>query len=395
MIRELRVRGFKSLYDETVALGNLTFVVGRNGSGKSNFADVFAFLAEAMVTPLLAVFNARGGIEVVRHRKAPRGHPANLRISVELGNLSGSATATYSFEVAAEKDYGFVVKEEHCEVSQPGGGGELFHREGVKFTSSATGLVPALDPASLALPLVGGDSRFAPVRDALAGMRVYSLEPSKLRDTQKPDVGTSLHRDGGNATSVLDEIKRSSPTDMQRVCDILGTVVPQTTAVRARKLGKELTLQFDQSWGESAPVRFDAFSMSDGTLRIVGLLAAVYQRQTPSLLLIEEPEATIHPGALGSVLDLIRHASRRTQVIVTTHSPDVLDAEWIHDEHLRIAWWENGVTRVTELAEPSKEALRRHLMGAGDLFRANALDPRTDGADAGPNAQLRLVEDAP
>ena len=115
--------------------------------------------------------------------------------------------------------------------------------------------------------------------------------------------------------------------------------------------------------------------MSDGTLRALGLLAAVFQRPAPSLLVIEEPEATIHPGALGSVLDLLRHAGRFMQVVVTTHSPDVLDAQWIEAEHLRMASWEEGASRVVPVSEATRSVLKEYLMGAGELLRSNALTP--------------------
>lgn len=61
------------------------------------------------------------------------------------------------------------------------------------------------------------------------------------------------------------------------------------------------------------------------------------------------------------------------QVIVTTHSPDILDAEWIEDRHLRIAQWEAGKTRIASVSPSVRKALAEHLMGAGELLRANAL----------------------
>jgi predicted ATPase len=122
--------------------------------------------------------------------------------------------------------------------------------------------------------------------------------------------------------------------------------------------------------------------MSDGTLRALGLLAAVYQRQTPTLLAIEEPEATIHPGALGVILDVLRHASERTQVIVTTQRPDLLDADWLEDRHIRIVDWQDGETRVMPPDVGSREALRQHLMPAGELLRSNALQGMPPGPDA-------------
>ena len=156
---------------------------------------------------------------------------------------------------------------------------------------------------------------------------------------------------------------------------MLKCIVPGTIAVKPKPQGNKLTLQFTQDWGLKQPVRFQAYNMSDGTLRALGLLAAVFQRPTPSVLVLEEPEATIHPGALGAILDLLRHASRRMQVVVTTHSPDLLDAKWIEDRHLRILTWEKGASGVGEVSEAVRESLSEHLMGAGEMLRANVLTP--------------------
>ena len=120
-------------------------------------------------------------------------------------------------------------------------------------------------------------------------------------------------------------------------------------------------------------MKFDAFNMSDGTLRVLGMLAAIFQRPAPSLIVIEEPEATVHPGAIGSILDVLRHAGRFMQVVATTHSPDVLDAKWLQDRNLRIASWESGTTRVSAVSPAVRVGLREHLMGAGELLRANAM----------------------
>lgn len=91
------------------------------------------------------------------------------------------------------------------------------------------------------------------------------------------------------------------------------------------------------------------------------------------------------------ILDVLRHASERTQVIVTTHSPEVLDADWLEDRHIRIVDWRDGATRVTSLAVGSREALRQHLMTAGELLHSNALQ----GMPPGPNMPLQsaLFED--
>jgi len=273
-------------------------------------------------------------------------------------------------------------------VHGEGGTKTWFDRDHNTLRSNIEGLRPALEPASLGLPIIGGEASFAPVLRTLAAMRSYSIEPAKLRELQDTDSGTGLKADGSNAASVLQEIGRNSPEDLERIGELLTTIVPNTKKVEPKKHGKKLALEFTQEWGRNKRLKFESFNMSDGTLRALGLLTAVYQRPPPSVLVIDEPEATIHPGALGTILDLLRHASRSMQVIVTTHSPDVLDAEWLLDEHLRIVTWNEGATRILPLASGTQEALREHLMSAGELMRSNALRPMTVAPENVPETIL-------
>ena len=375
-IRRLVLKRFKSAPSASVELDNPTFLVGHNGSGKSNILSALSFLSDVMSLPLQAVFDAEGGITAVRNRSASRGYPPNLGFGVHFGKINnGIASARYAFEVKALKNYGFQVIREQCVVQLDNGRRRWFDRSKESLRSSERGMEPSLEPTALALPLIGGTPSFAPVAKALSSIRVYSIETHTIREMQDPDSGASLKRDGSNASSVLREIERNSPEDIERICEILHSVVPNTTAVKTKKHGNKLSLEFTQSWGAEDSLRFESFSMSDGTLRALGLLLAVYQRPTPTLIAIEEPEATIHPGALPAVLDLIRHASKRMQVVVTTHSPDVLDADWLEDRHIRIVEWSDGATRIAGLADSTRSALQRHLMGAGELLRSNALEP--------------------
>jgi predicted ATPase len=379
ILRSLILKRFRSIPAETVSFDNPTFLVGQNGSGKSNFVDAFAFLAEAMASPLQGVFDRRGGISPVRNRSSRQSYPPNLGLVVTLGAINGDTlSARYAFEIRALKNYGFEVVREQCVVNRKNGDREWFERLGDTFRSRQSKLQPALEPSSLVLPLVGGDARFNGVFRVLSSMRVYSIEPSKLREMQDPDSGTSLRSDGSNAASVLQEIERRSTDDLRRICELLETIVPKTTKVQTKKHGNKLSLEFTQEWAKSKKVKFESFSMSDGTLRALGLLTAVYQQPRPSLLVVEEPEATIHPGALGAILDLIRHAARHMQVVVTTHSPELLDAEWIEDRNLRIVSWLEGATRITGVSESTRKALQQHLRGAGELLRSNALNAPTD-----------------
>lgn len=373
LLCRVSMKRFRSFPAASVELDNPTFLVGQNGAGKSNFADVFAFLAEAMTIPLSTVFERRRGIATVGYRDAIS-RAFNLGLRVELANVNPvTRRAIYAFELGPDAGRGFEVVREQCVVELTDGSRNWFDRVRSGFRSSADSLKPVLDTSALALPMIAGDKRFYWVLRFLTNMQAYRIEPAVLRETQDPSDGTRLRPDGSNAANVLREIERESPGDWQKIRALLQSIAPGTVDLRPKTQGDKLSLEFTQKATNAREVKFPAFNMSDGTLRALGLVAAIFQQSRPSVLIIEEPEATMHPGALGAVLDLLRHAGRFMQVVVTTHSPDVLDASWIEDRHLRMVSWEDGASHVAPVAEASRAALRQRLMGAGELLRSNAL----------------------
>ncbi len=395
VLKSLVVRRFRSIPAETVIFDNPTFLVGENGSGKSNLRDAIDFMAEAMSSPLQSVFQRRGGFSVVRNRTPGRRYPENLGLAAVLGPLNGEIEqARYGFEVAAAANYGFKVVREECIVYFNGGRKAWFDRGADAFRSNVGGLKPAIEPASLGLPIIGGEASFAPVLRTLAAMRSYSIEPSQLRRLQDRDGGTGLKADGSNAASVLQEIASQAPEDQTQIYELLAAIAPHTTKVEPVERGSKLGLEFTQEWGPER-MKFEASSMSDGTLRALGLLIAAYQHPAPTVLLIEEPEATIHAGAVGVVHDILRAASQKVQVVVTTHSPDLLDAKWIQDSNLRMVTWHEGATHVTPVSDASRRVLREHMLGAGELLRSNALSAPPLSSDMDGSRDALFLELTP
>ena len=368
MLRRLTLQRFRSLRSATVEFDNPTFLVGQNGAGKSNIVDALSLLADAMAARLDTVLDKRGGIGAVGHRRAFQGRVADVGLRVDIEGLAGAREATYAFEVRATQGYDYEVRREQCLCVGENGRRSWFQRDGRDFQSS-TRTQPALSPRALALPLVAGDQRFAPVEQFLSNIQPYRIDPRTLREMQDPDAGVRLRSDGANAASVLRQLDSDTRQHLQ---EFLQTVVPGEVEVKPKRVENKLSLEFEQQ-GEGAALRLGPHNMSDGTLRTLGLLATVFQPELPSVLIVEEPEATIHPGALGTILDVLHHAARSTQTVVTTHSPDILEARWIEDRHLRIVSWEDGATRVAPVSEATRTALREHLMDAGELLRSDAL----------------------
>lgn len=382
-ITRLTLKCFRSIREDAFDLSNPLFLVGKNGAGKSNVIDAFSFLSDCMSQPLQSVFDKRGGIEAVRYRAGSRGQPGIFGLLVEFDFAGeGGSKGAYGFEIKARPNHGFEVIREVLNAKPAGS----FDRDKGKFWTVIPGMDPFFDPQALALPLLGGAANFAPILKAIASIRIYSIQPAQVRELQDPEVGLSLKPDGSNAASVLQRMAKEHKGDFHRLCEILTTIVPGTTKVSSVKHGKKISLEFTQDWGGGKKAKFEAFAMSDGTLRALGILAAIWQKPHPALIVIEEPEATLHPHALGAILDVIRMASAETQVVVTTHSPELLEAKWIEARNLRVVQWSAGATRVLPLGHAAVEALRRHLMGAGELFRSNALEPDEQEVDLQKNS---------
>jgi len=107
---------------------------------------------------------------------------------------------------------------------------------------------------------------------------------------------------------------------------------------------------------------------------MLGLLLAIYQVERPALVAIEEPEATVHPGATEVITQVLVDASFDRQVLITTHSADLLDFKYIPDSALRVVVKEHNSTLIGPMDESGREAIKEDLYTPGELLRAREVD---------------------
>lgn len=387
-IQKLTLRNFRSIQNETVTFANPLFLVGRNGSGKSNFVDVLAFISECMSSHLQSIIQRRGGLGRVGYLETSTESPyISVRADFRLGGdqlIEGFYA--FSLQVITERKNGLITElryeviREKCLLTSGDGNSIWFDRVGDRVTTSVPGVQVVIAKFSLAIPLFSGVEGFSLVYQSLAAMRVYKIEPKSISGIQDQDDSDFLRADGSNLTSILQRLSRQHG-QMTRLNELLQTVVPGITPIPPDFSNGKSVLFFEQKWPTIKTV-FEAAAMSSGTLYALGLVVAALQEPAPSLIAIEEPELNIHPGALEAMADIINVAAQRTQVVITTHSPDLLDTKWLAPENLRVVEWENGATHISELGEAPVKALQQHLMGAGELMRANALDAAPIISDA-------------
>jgi predicted ATPase len=389
-LRRIKIRNYKSIGKSDVKLGRLNVLVGRNGSGKSNFLDALRFVVDGLQTSLDHAIKARGGIDEVRRRST--GHPHNFGVEVEM-NLPDWNVASYGFEISSQPKGGFLVKSEKLDLRGPQ------HRSLARFRvlngeikESSVENMPKTASDRLYLVTASGLPQFESVYDGLLAMGFYNLSPEQMKEVQGPDAGELLRRDGSNIASVVARLTEDEPLLKKRVKDYLAAIVPDIVDFERVPLGHRETLQFRQQVkGSKHPWRFYAANMSDGTLRTLGILVAAMQlanRKSPVRLVgIEEPETALHPAAAGALMDSLREAATNTQVLLTSHSPDLLDRFDPDVDTLLVVQANQGATEIGPADPASLESIRSHLYSAGDLLRMDQLRPDPEALEK----QMELV----
>ncbi len=391
-IKRVILKNYKSIAACDVQLQPLTFLVGRNGAGKSNFLDALRFVADALNSSLDHAVRARGGINDVCKRtdksindvykRADKSINESDHFSIRLEfALPDGSTGHYAFQITI----GGVIRRYEVQTEECKFHNENLNTSDIYFnvvkgnvTDTSVKVAPAAAKDRLYLVNASGLPEFRPVYDAFSRMGFYNLNPDIIRDLQDPDLGDMLIQDGSNLTSVFNQLPSKVQKDIQ---EYLQVVVPCVQRVYVRKFGPKETLGFRQEVaGDKRPLGFIANNMSDGTLRVLGILVALFQgdqgpQKRVPLVGIEEPEIALHPGAVGALLDALRDAAHRTQIIITTHSPDLLEDKHLDIDSILAVEADDGYTVIAPVDDASRSVVQDRLFTVGELLRSNQLQP--------------------
>lgn len=344
-------------------------------------------------------FGNGGGIGEVKRRSF--GHPAHFGIRLEW-QLPDDTQGFYAFCLGIQKKNrgGFQVEREECRVFRKPLVEESFYIvEYGALRKNSFEVGPSASNDRLYLVAASGLSPFRPLYDALSRMGFYNLNPDEIRELQPPDRGEVMKRDGSNLASVLSVMGEENREGFDRVVAFLSKVMPGIQAIDVKHEGRRRGLEFSQSAGSGRPpLRFMAENMSDGTLRALGVLTALFQSSAQTekrvpFVGIEEPEVAVHPGAAGVLRDGLVTASKTTQIAVTSHSPDLLDDKDIPDESILAVVNRNGETTIAPPDEAGRSAIRSRLYTAGEVLRLNQIEPDEAAVAKIPPYQLDLFAD--
>ena len=377
-LTRVALKNYKSIASCTVDLQPLSIFVGPNGSGKSNFLDALRLVADALRFSLGHALQERGGFGEVRRRSTTTARNFRIRLQFRLPGCTGRFVCS----VARRNQTGYAVARELCALRSGKQEAHYTVDEGDVVDSSLQN-PPDCSPGEFYLTRLGSIEPFRQAFRFLSNMTFYNPAVERIRELQSSDDGRLLNRDGSNLASALKRLKSDAPGHKQLVDDYLRVLVPQIARVEPKALGPKLTLEFLQKLPKTDGHRkFLAENMSDGTLRGLGVLVALFQgtkagADGASLVGIEEPETSLHGGALGGLTDALLDASDRVQTLITTHSAELLDNRGIEAKHIRAVEFSGGETQIGQLDEACQGAVGEGRFTVGELLGMGQARPQT------------------
>jgi len=347
----IEIEGFKSIRQLRLDLKPLNVLIGANGAGKSNFISVFGLLRHLIEGRLQVYVAQSGGADALLHF----GHKmtSGLKLELRLGEFG------YAVELAPSNAGNLFFSVEHYWDLET-----TSYSEGHSESQLVTALYePGATPKKILL--------------RMQGWRVYHFHDTSAsaKVKQTGDIGDNeaLRPDASNLAAFLFLLRTKHPESYRRIVSTIRLVAPFFDDFRLRPSPfNEQKIQLE--WSErSSDAYFNAHALSDGTLRFICLATLLLQPDLPSLILIDEPELGLHPYAIQVLAGLVRSASEKTQVILSTQSVSLVNQ--FAPEDLVVVDRSNGESLFRRLsAEDTKDWLEDYSLG--ELWEKNVFGGR-------------------
>jgi predicted ATPase len=322
---QMRAQRYRSLRDVTLDVGPLTVLIGTNASGKSNILDALRFLAVGVREKDFRVaVGQRGGLLSLAWKGD---FISDIRLTMQFSSDSGSFEWILVVRPGGMERF---TLDERLWLTPPNQARTmvLFSEGGQGFWSSEEGRqVPlAQGETECALAAAAADRSFPgrEIAEFVAGWGFFDPSPWNLRRIAADADSSRLDAFGRNLASRLRAVREASPQTFDQILSamqrILGT--PEKIELRQNDLDEWYFVQ------EETGLRFPVHQIgaSSGTLRMLALVTALLGESQSGLIGVEEPENYVHPSALADFAQYLTAASIRLQVLVTTHSPLLLDS---------------------------------------------------------------------
>jgi len=391
-IESIRLKNFRAFKDVTLRdIPGFCVLVGANGTGKSTLFSVFGFLRDAMTTNITAALGKLGGsrgLQEVRSRGCQGPIEIELKIRADLGRKATNLI-TYSISID-ERDGRPVVAREILKYRR-GSGGQPWHfldfsyGQGEAVTNELESVKDEKDllreaqtlksPDILAIKGLAQFERFPAVvalGNLIENWHLSDFHISRARPEQEAGYAEHLSREGENLSLVIEYLFNHKKPVFDKIVEKIKARIPGIDNVEAKTTeeGRVLLKFQDGSFEDPILARF----ISDGTIKMLAYLVLLYDPNPHPLLCVEEPENQLYPSLLWELAEEFRSYSiRGGQVLVSTHSPDFLNAIQLDEVFFLVK--EKGFTQVLrakddpQLAEYMSQGDQMGYLWKEGLFR--------------------------
>ena len=354
----LTIRGFKSIRAlEDFKLNNLNVFIGGNGAGKSNLVEFFRLLRTVIDGNLNDYIRSGGGI------------------SDFLFNGRKITSEMYFEARFGSRGYRFSLKPNPSEIPLLSGEARYYHGAITRWRE----LGDSPDGKSLLVKEAKGDSQdkkySQPVYDAISSWQIYHFHDTSstagMRLYEIVQDNKVLRFDASNIAPYLLRLKRKNHEAYREILNSVRLVIPflEDFLLDVEDFGEKQKVNL--SWKqEGSDYPMQPYHLSDGSIRFICLATALLQPDPPSTIIIDEPELGLHPSAVSILAELIQDAAKRTQLIVATQSPALIDQFGIED--VVVVNRKDGASTFERLQEKDFTAWLENY-SVGELWSKNVI----------------------
>lgn len=365
-LNQIKVKGYKSIRNLSLDLTNLNILIGPNGAGKSNFVSLFKLLNNMIEGNLQRYVMQEGGAESLLYygQKITDAIQINLKF-----NSNDAYYNAYCCSLSPTVDDRLVFEKENC----------VFHHH-----TSEKPYIEGLDSGQMESNLIDAAKHTkvaSHVYNNLKSWKVYHFndtsDTARIKRIGSINDNQYLRPDASNLAAFLYMLKITKEDHYSAIRDTIRLVNPFffDFILRPIPVNEDFIRLEWREKGSDFP--FQAYHLSDGTLRFICLATLLLQPQLPSTILIDEPELGLHPYAIAVLASLMRSAAERTQLIVSTQSVSLVnqfDAEDLLIVERREI--DNRYETIIERVDPDRLASWLDDYSLGELWEKNVLGGR-------------------
>ncbi len=415
-ITKLEISNFKSIDKVSLEFGNLSVMVGANAAGKSNVISALKFVNNIMVHGIDDAISLAGGIEYVANMAFSRERPIAFSVTIDFSNdgayvVDDEKTTALKLEKVNSQ---FEIKRK----SRGNGYRTTDDKMQLIYTVSETdkskkskkiGSIQGhatftLNKASKTISLntnyeksPGSDKEIS--REQLEGyiginylkklnifdnelllsllhffhpvfrpnlIKVYDFDSKVLKKSSAMESKKSLNEDGSNLASILQRIIKKDKGEKEKMNRYIQHFLPFAETINIER-NTDSTISY-MLYEKYLKKNMPSTYISDGTAAAIALTIVLYYDTTTKSIVVEEPERNIHPELIEKIVESFKEVSKKKQIILTTHSPEIVGAVGI-DSILLVKRDSSGFTEVVRPADSEvvKEFLNNEL-GIDRLF---------------------------